>query len=252
MSSLELHNASLTFPVYGHSARFFRTDLMRQLRAFRGSVEHDTVHVAALQGVSLTVGTGERVALLGSNGSGKSTLLRLMAGIYEPTAGLIIRRGQVRTLFDVSSGMEEDSSGRANILIRARYLGANARKARDLVEEVVDFAELGQFIDLPIRTYSAGMRLRLAFAISTAFDAEILLVDEILGVGDAHFQEKATERMNRVIARSGLVVMATHALSLSDAVAQRGVLLKQGQVAFDGPYREAVETYLGSSQSAAA
>ena len=252
MALLELHNVKLTFPVYGVAARTIRTDVMRTLGLFGGSGEHDKVLVEALRGINLRAETGDRIALLGGNGTGKSTLLRLMAGIYEPTSGLIQRRGTIRTLFDLNSGMEEDATGRANILIRARYLGASLKRAKGLVDEVVDFAELGSFIDLPIRTYSSGMRLRLAFAISTAFDAEILLVDEILGVGDAHFTEKATERMNRVIANSGLVVMATHALSLSEAVAKRGIVLRQGRVVFDGAYPEAVEAYMHPTPAAAA
>ena len=249
MASLELHNVRLDFPVYGVAARQMRTGLLRSVAY--GSGDHRTVVVSALSGITLRADTGDRIALLGGNGAGKTTLLKLMAGIYEPTSGLVTRRGRVRTLFDLGAGMEEDASGRDNIVIRARYMGASAARARALVDEVVAFAELGQFIDLPIRTYSAGMRLRLSFAISTAFEADILLIDEILGVGDAAFMAKATDRMNHVIAQAGLVVVATHSLGLTDAIARRGIVMSQGQVAFDGPYPKAVEAYLGRVASAA-
>ncbi|HWU14692.1 MAG TPA: ABC transporter ATP-binding protein [Caulobacter sp.] len=251
MASLNLRSVTLNFPIYGVAARQFRTQIIKPLKLGRSSTDHNRLLVRALNTVSLSASAGDRIALIGGNGAGKSTLLKLMAGIYEPTSGVIERRGTIRTLLDMSSGMEEDTSGRDNIIIRARYMGASIKQAKAMVDEIVDFAELGEFIDLPIRTYSAGMRIRLAFSIATSFNADIMLIDEVLGAGDAAFIDKATARMENIIKNAGLVVLATHALALSDAVAQRGIFMKDGRVAFDGPYAEAVAAYMASTHAAA-
>ncbi|WP_165191004.1 ABC transporter ATP-binding protein [Caulobacter soli] len=249
MASLDLQGVSLTFPVYGVAARQFRTQLIKPLKS-RSTTDHNRVMVQALRDVTLSATAGDRIALVGGNGAGKSTLLKLMAGIYEPTGGSIRRQGSIRTLLDMVSGMEEDASGRDNIVIRARYMGASTKQARSIVDDVVDFAELGEFIDMPIRTYSAGMRIRLAFSIATSFNADVLLIDEVLGAGDAAFIEKATKRMINIINNAGLVVLATHALSLSDSIARRGIYMKDGRVAFDGSYADAVATYMATTHAA--
>lgn len=251
MSQIHALNATLDFPVYGVAARDFRSQIMKTLKVGTTAEHRDTVVVRALSEIDFKAQAGEKIALLGRNGAGKSTLLRLLAGIYEPTSGKVIRKGHIRTLLDMNSGMEEDATGRNNIILRARYMGASTKQARALVDDVVDFAELGEFIDLPIRTYSAGMRVRLSYAVSTSFEADILLIDEILGAGDAGFISKAAARMENIIANSGLVVLATHALSLSDKFSDRGVVLSGGRIAFDGAYADAVSNYLASLEAAA-
>ena len=246
MSQIEAFSATLDFPVYGIAARDIRSHMLKTMKVGSMPQYRDSVVVRALSNINFKARAGDKVALLGRNGAGKSTLLRLLAGIYEPSSGQLTRKGNIRTLLDINSGMEEDASGRSNIILRARYMGASPKQARDLVDEVVEFAELDEFIDLPIRTYSAGMRVRLSFAVSTSFEADILLIDEILGAGDAGFITKAFTRMERIIANSGLVILATHSLSLSDTIANRGIVLSGGKITFDGDYKEAVADYLAS------
>lgn len=245
MGRIVLNGVGLDIPVYGAGTRHIRAALLEMLTGRRSkSSDHQVLEVRTLDRISLEISSGDRVALIGHNGAGKTTLLRVMAGIFEPTSGSIMREGRIQTIFDVASGMEEEATGRENILIRARYMGASAKQARDRVDDVVDFAELGTFIDLPIRTYSAGMRLRLAFGIATTFEADVLLLDEILGVGDAAFAAKSQQRMTDIISRAGAVVIATHAMSLSDAVARRGILMHGGRVIGDGDYQQITGMYL--------
>lgn len=248
MSSISLSRVDLALPIYGVGTQHFRAAIAKTLLGLgRGNdIDHHVRTVQPLQSISMEVKSGDRLALIGGNGAGKTTLLRVMAGIYEPTAGKIRRNGRIQTVLDVNSGLEEEATGFDNIYIRSRYMGASGREARSIVDDVVDFADLGQYIHLPIRTYSAGMRLRLAFAITTAFETDILLIDEILGVGDAAFQEKAAQRMQTMINRAGLVVLATHSLTLSDAIASRAAFLEHGRLIVDGAYSDVVNIYMDS------
>jgi ABC-2 type transport system ATP-binding protein/lipopolysaccharide transport system ATP-binding protein len=245
LAHIALTDASLDIPLYGVGTQHLRSAVLGALFGLGKSstIDHSIRSVRTLDRLTLRVDDGDRVALIGANGAGKTTLLRLMSGIYEPTSGSISRHGRIQTVLDVNSGLEEEATGRDNIIIRARYMGASARQARGMVDDVVHFAQLDKFIDLPIRTYSAGMRLRLAFAIATGFEADILLIDEILGVGDAAFQKKAETRMLSMLDRAGLVVLATHSLALSVALARRAIYLVRGAIMVDGPYDTVVSIY---------
>ena len=192
-------------------------------------------YVSALRGINLEIQQGERVALIGHNGSGKSTLLRAMAGIYPLASGSIRVSGKLGALLELGLGFESEATGRENIYYRGMSMGYSRRALAKLEGEIVAFCGLGDFIDLPVRTYSAGMYVRLAFAISTAFSPEVLLVDEVFGAGDAAFAHKAVARMEEIVRQSGIFVMATHDLALVEKVCSRAIWLEAGRIVADGP-----------------
>ena len=191
--------------------------------------------VEAIRGLNIRVVAGERVALIGHNGSGKSTLLRALAGIYPLAAGEIKVVGRIGTLLDIGLGFETESTGRENIYFRGMTLGYSRKQLRAAEKEIVDFADLGEFIDLPMRTYSSGMYVRLGFAVSTQFSPDILLVDEVFGAGDASFGKRAVDRMLNIVNNAGIFVVATHDMSLVELVCQRVLWLNRGQIVRDGP-----------------
>ena len=191
--------------------------------------------VEAIRGLNIRVVAGERVALIGHNGSGKSTLLRALAGIYPLAAGEIKAVGRIGTLLDIGLGFETESTGRENIYFRGMTLGYSRKQLRAAEKEIVDFADLGEFIDLPMRTYSSGMYVRLGFAVSTQFSPDILLVDEVFGAGDASFSRRALDRMLNIVNNAGIFVIATHDMSLVELVCQRVLWLNRGQIVRDGP-----------------
>jgi lipopolysaccharide transport system ATP-binding protein len=191
--------------------------------------------VEAIRGLNIRVVAGERVALIGHNGSGKSTLLRALAGIYPLAAGEIKVVGRIGTLLDIGLGFETESTGRENIYFRGMTLGYSRKQLRAAEKEIVDFADLGEFIDLPMRTYSSGMYVRLGFAVSTQFSPDILLVDEVFGAGDASFSRRALDRMLNIVNNAGIFVIATHDMSLVELVCQRVLWLNRGQIVRDGP-----------------
>jgi ABC-2 type transport system ATP-binding protein/lipopolysaccharide transport system ATP-binding protein len=201
------------------------------------------VVVRGLQDVSAEVAHGERVALVGRNGAGKTTLLRVMAGIYEPVGGTAMIDGKVAPLFDVGLGMDPESSGYENILLRGLYLGLSRAEIRAKADEIAAFTELGPFLNLPLRTYSAGMQTRLAFAVSTSIDPEILLLDEGVGAGDAAFLEKAKHRLDAVVARAGILVVASHSEVLVRRLCSKAILLDQGSIVAMGPIEEVLDRY---------
>lgn len=244
MAHIILDHVSLEYPLYGPAARSIRSMLLRPAIGARlEQSDHNVVHVRALNDVSLRLEDGARIGLIGANGAGKSTLLRLMAGVYEPTAGRISRAGRIRTLFDISQGMDEESSGYENIFIRGLFLDVNRREIKAAVDEIVDFTELGDYIKMPLRTYSAGMRVRRAFAVSTAFKGEIVLMDEVFGVGDQRFYNKAAERLATFIGESGIVVLASHSLQLVQSMCQEAVWLDSGRLAAAGQCSEVIQLY---------
>jgi lipopolysaccharide transport system ATP-binding protein len=192
-------------------------------------------YVDALRGLNIDIQQGERVALIGHNGSGKSTLLRAMAGIYPLASGEIRVSGRIGTLLDLGLGFEQEATGRENIYYRGMALGFSRRVLASSEKDIVEFCGLGDFIDLPVRTYSAGMFIRLAFSISTHFSPEVLLVDEVFGAGDATFRERALTRMMEIVRKAGIFVIATHDVGLVERVCQRAIWLDSGRVVSDGP-----------------
>jgi ABC-type polysaccharide/polyol phosphate transport system ATPase subunit len=206
-----------------------RNQLMRLSTG--GLIESEAGHVSlvtALKDVSLELKSGDRIGLIGSNGAGKSTLLRTMAGIYTPTHGRVIREGRLATVFEVGSGMESELSGYENIVRMGMLMGMSQDNARGCIPDVETFTELGDFLQLPVRTYSTGMSMRLMFAVATAIQPQILLVDEMFGTGDAAFQERARIRMQALISSAEIFVFASHSLDLIHNFCNRVFRMEHG------------------------
>eukprot|EP00435_Cladocopium_sp_Y103_P077033 s1_g772.t1 len=203
----------------------------------------DVVVVTALNDVTFQLRGGDRLALIGNNGSGKSTLLKCLAGIYEPIRGHVEVNGTVAPIFDLSLGTDPELSGYDNILLRGMYAGLSKSVVEAQVDEIAAFSELGDFLHLPIRTYSSGMQLRLAFAVSTAFSADIVLVDEIISVGDAAFVEKSQARMQSRIGADGILVLASHSVEVLRKFCNQGLWLENGEVAGYGDLESVIASY---------
>lgn len=199
-----------------------------------------TTDFRALDGVSFTIGEGEAVALLGYNGSGKSTLLKLISGVLRPDAGEILTRGRVAGLIEVGAGFHPDLSGRENIYLNAAILGMSKRETDERFDEIVDFSEIEPFIDTEVKHYSSGMFLRLAFAVAIHTELDVLLIDEILSVGDEPFQRKCLTRIREMHAAGKTLVVVSHDLNMVSELCERGILLRDGKVAFDGDSKQAV------------
>jgi ABC-type polysaccharide/polyol phosphate transport system ATPase subunit len=244
MAFIELNNVSLHLPIFDVQGRSLKKQMLRVGRRNRIAEDNDgVVVVRALEDVNLRFERGDRIGLIGPNGAGKSTLLRALAGIYPPTAGEITREGRVVPLLDISLGMDENSTGRQNIRLRGLLLGMSDAEIREKQEDIAEFCELGDYLDLPIRTYSSGMRVRLAFAVSTAVDAEILLLDEVMGVGDASFMHKAEARLADLRSRAEIVVLAMHSNSEIRRVCNKALWMERGHVRAFGPVEEVVSQY---------
>lgn len=237
LTSVDLHYSSLAFKESSLKAALL--NLCRGLNGSRGVVQD----VHALKRISVQIGPGERVGLLGHNGAGKSTFLKVVAGLYPISGGTVEVEGAVRGLFDLSLGFEPEATGRENILYRGLLLGLTPTYMRSIESEIVAFADIGEFIDYPIKTYSAGMLVRLAFAISTSVSGEILLLDEIIGAGDATFFQKAKNRIVRLVENSEILILASHDFSALEGTCTRGLVLHRGEIVHDGPIAGAVREY---------
>jgi ABC-2 type transport system ATP-binding protein/lipopolysaccharide transport system ATP-binding protein len=244
MAYIELNNVTLDLPIFDVQGRSLKKQVLRMGRRNRIAEGNDGVIVVrALDDLSFRFERGDRVGLIGHNGAGKSTLLRAMAGIYPPTAGTLLREGKVVPLLDISLGMDENSTGMQNIRLRGLLLGMTDAEIREKQSGIAEFSELGDYLDLPIRTYSSGMRMRLAFAVSTAVDAEILLLDEVMGVGDASFMHKAEARLEELRGRAEIVVLAMHSNSEIRKVCNKALWMERGRVRAFGEVEEVVSQY---------
>ncbi len=199
--------------------------------------------VKALQDVNLSIRAGDRVGLIGHNGAGKSSLLKVMAGIYPPQRGRVVTEGHICPLFEFVTGFEMEATGWENIRTRALLLGMSPREIDQKIDGIAAFSNLGEFLDIPVRHYSTGMFVRLAFATSTAVDPQILLLDEVMAAGDAAFIDSARRRMNELMERASIVVFASHSLDVLPTFCDRTILLKQGRIVADGPTPEVVRLY---------
>ena len=203
MANISLINVGLDIPIFNPGARSLKKKLIQGITG--GSLhqsDQGPVVVRALQNINLEFKHGDRVGLLGHNGAGKSTLLRVLSGVYKPTSGQVAINGQVASLIDVSLGIDSEATGRENIFIRGALLGLRKKQINEQLEEIIEFSELGDFIDMPVRTYSSGMHLRLAFSVSTVIRPEILIIDEWLSVGDENFKHKAESRIQKLVERA--------------------------------------------------
>jgi lipopolysaccharide transport system ATP-binding protein len=236
LQGVHLHYAAVAF-----KERSLKSLLGRPFSG--GSASTDIHDIHALKNLNVEIHGGERIGLLGHNGAGKSTFLKTVAGLYPISAGVLKVEGEVRSLFDLSLGFEPDATGRENILYRGLLLGLTPKFMRAKEAEIVAFADLGEFIDYPIKTYSAGMQVRLAFAISTAVGGDILLLDEVIGAGDANFMAKAKDRIAKLIEQAEILILASHDFGALQSLCRRGLVFHHGEIVFDGSMEEAVDEY---------
>jgi ABC-2 type transport system ATP-binding protein len=235
--AIELRGVSVSYRI--HRVRSLKEFAIRLIKA----PAHEVKRVYALRDVSLRIAAGESVGIIGGNGAGKSTLLRVAAGIVTPTAGETISRGTMAPLLELGTGFETEFSGRENIFFNGALLGRTKLQMQAHEEEIIAFSGLERFIDSPLRTYSTGMVARLAFSIATAVDAETILLDEILAVGDATFRERCDERIQRFVTGGATVVLVSHELDVIRRLCKRTLWLSQGSVIADGPSDEIINRY---------
>jgi lipopolysaccharide transport system ATP-binding protein len=249
-ATIEVASVNLDFPLYHTSGRSLKKMLFKTVagRIGTGRMGSDAQHrvvVQALRDISFTLRSGDRLGLIGSNGAGKTTLLRTMAGIYEPASGHVRLRGSLNALLDANPGMNPDLTGRENIMLRGLISGMNKAEIARFQHDVATFAELGDFIDLPVRIYSSGMVVRLGFAMATAIRPQVLLMDEWFLAGDADFLEKARGRMEDMVRGAEILVLSTHIPQIILKWCTRAIWMDQGRIREDGPPAEVLCHYLG-------
>lgn len=260
MLSIAAKDVHIEFPIYDHHSRSLKYTLglgqiakgfnrmtSRKLNVGGriGTGETGRIVIKALDGVSFEINEGDRIGLFGHNGSGKTTLLRTLAGIYEPVSGTIRASGRVVPLFDLQLGMDTDATGIENIWMRSKLLGLSTQQIKDALDDIADFTELGEYLYMPIRAYSMGMTLRLAFAISTAIAPDILVLDEMIGAGDAAFLVRAEARLKSFLSRTGILVVASHNMEMLQQWCNKGMLLERGKLIAYGPLEEVLARYEG-------
>ena len=244
-ASLEAIGVSVLFPLYHGNARSLKKSLMTAVSGRLAEDQQHRVVVRALSDINFSLGSGERLGLIGSNGAGKTTLLRTLAGIYEPVTGRVSARGSMNALLDPTLGMNIDLTGRENIMLRGLYNGLSRPARKQLEEDVIAFADLSDFMDLPVRIYSAGMVVRLGFALATAIRPRILLMDEWFLAGDANFMEKATQRMADMVRSADILVLSSHNDLIVREWCTRVLWLDTGRIRADGPAGEILDQYNG-------
>jgi ABC-type polysaccharide/polyol phosphate transport system ATPase subunit len=247
MASIELEQVDLTFRVRQQRQITMKEYLLK--RMFRRA-NNPLFEIRAIQNLNLRIGDGDRVGIIGANGSGKSTLLRLLAGIYHPTAGQRKVEGKVSSLFDLTLGFEMESNGWKNIRYRGYLQGESIDGLRQKTPEIAAFSELGDFLGLPLRFYSAGMLVRLAFSVATTIEPEILLIDEILGAGDLAFQRKAQQRMEEMLEKARILVVVSHDLGTLAKLCDRAIWLDKGRLRADGPIQDVIDAYIAHVKGA--
>ena len=246
MARIRFDNVGFTYPLLDGS-RSFRVALDHKIGGvIRKGASKKTVGIVALDGISCEFVEGDRVAVVGRNGAGKSTLLRIIAGVYPPTQGSVTVDGRVSGLLAIGLGIEPEDTGIENIYAIGLYLGLSKAHIESQLDEIAEFTELGEFLEMPVRTYSRGMHLRLAFAVATCFHPEILLLDEIFGAGDRQFAAKAEQRMRTFLARASIVVMTSHSMPLVRSHCNKAIWIDQGHLKAFGPINEVLEGYLAA------
>lgn len=251
-----MHLNSIAIKVENVTQRFRvvheRPDTLRELFATFLRPQHDFYDFEAIKNVSFEVGQGEMVGILGRNGSGKSTLLKIIAGIYRPSSGRVEVHGTLAPLLELGAGFHPELTGRENILLNGLLLGFSKQEMLEREEKIIEFAEIGDFIDAPIKQYSSGMFMRLAFSVATEINPQILLMDEILAVGDAAFQVKCFERIDRFRDAGKTILFVTHSIGQVLQHCNRAILLEKGQLMLDGPPEEVARFYEGVSDTSEA
>lgn len=232
MSYINAKDLVVEFPLFNNTHRSIKNAVLHATTGGRlAKYSGKTTGVRALDNLSFDIKAGDRIGLVGHNGSGKTTLLRVLAGAYEPTFGELHLKGRVASLLDINLGMDHDASGYDNIFLRGIMMGLTPAEIRQKTEEISEFTELGEFLNMPVRTYSSGMQLRLAFAVSTSVQADIIVMDEWLSVGDASFMTKASERLQKLVDEAAILVIASHDTNLVNKICNRAFRMEHGQIA---------------------
>ncbi|MFI7117743.1 ABC transporter ATP-binding protein [Amycolatopsis sp. NPDC049868] len=244
MVSIDVHNAYVDFPIFDAKTRSMKKKVLGKVGGKIGT-ESKVPIIEALHDVSLQLREGDRVGLVGHNGAGKSTLLRLLSGIYEPTRGSAKISGKIAPVFDLGIGMDPEISGMENIIIRGLFLGMTAKQMEARVDDIAEFTELGDYLQMPLRTYSTGMRVRLALGVVTSIDPEILILDEGIGAVDAAFLNKAKDRLKDLVKRSGILVFASHSDEFLFELCDSAIWMDEGHVKQRGSLREVLTGYKG-------
>lgn len=246
MASIELDQVSVDFPLFSSRSRGLLNTLLGKAQGHRGRIEDiggGAIAVRALRNVTLSFKDGDRVGLIGRNGAGKSTMLRVLSSVYEPTSGVMRSSGHISSLIDLMLGMDPEASGYEFIATRCVVMSINSKDAKALVLDIEEFTELGDYLHLPVRTYSSGMMLRLAFAVSTAVAPDILLMDEMIGVGDAQFIDKARIRLENMMSRVKILVLASHSDPILKTFCNQGIWLNEGQIRMHGNIDDCLAAY---------
>lgn len=233
MAHITFEHVNIDFPIYNAKNRSLKNKVMQAATGGKVSFGAEGTVIRSLEDVSFEIKEGERVGLVGHNGAGKSTLLRALSNVYAPTSGRAIIDGEIGSLVDIGLGIDGEATGRENIFIRGALLGLRRKEIERHFDEIVEFSELGEFINMPVRTYSSGMHLRLAFAVATIIRPEILLMDEWLSVGDASFNEKAERRLNDLVQSSRILVLASHSRDLIEKTCNRAMWFEHGRLIMD-------------------
>ena len=243
--SVHTQDAWVEFPIFDAKSRSLKKTFLGKAGGTIGRNTSNVLVIEALKDITLSLSTGDRVGLVGHNGAGKSTLLRLLSGIYEPTRGKAIVNGRVAPIFDLGVGMDPEISGYENIIIRGLFLGETRKKMQSKIEEIAEFTELGEYLSMPLRTYSTGMRVRLAMGVVTSIDPEILLLDEGIGAVDAEFLKKAQTRLQNLVERSGILVFASHSTEFLARLCTTAIWIDHGSIKMMGGIEDVVRAYEG-------
>jgi lipopolysaccharide transport system ATP-binding protein len=247
-ASIELNSVEVVFPVFNAASLSLKNRVLSAVTGGKIDREYDgAVIVKGLQDINLRINPGERVGLVGHNGAGKTTLLRVLSGIYQPTHGYAEINGECVSLINIGLGIDPEATGRENILLRGVMMGMQPGAIKDISEEIINFTGLGDFIDLPFRTYSTGMQLRLAFAVSTAVRPQILVMDEWLSTGDEEFKERADRRMSEVVSAAEILILASHSHELLLNNCTRLIWLEHGKIRMDGSTEDVANAYFRES-----
>ncbi|WP_279061291.1 ABC transporter ATP-binding protein [Bilophila wadsworthia] len=245
MASIELKDVIVDFPIYNANTRSFKNTVLKATIGGKVDIYEQNINIRALDGIAFTLKDGDRLGLVGHNGAGKSTLLRLLGKVYIPCAGTARIEGSIGSLIAISLGIDQEATGRENIYIRGSLLGLKKQEIEQKIGQIIELCDLGSFIDLPIRTYSTGMQMRLAFAVSTMIRPDILIMDEWLSVGDESFRSKAESRMVDLVNNAQILIIASHSKELIKNTCNRVIWLEHGKIKMDGTPEDVLTAYFG-------
>lgn len=240
---LNANNISLSYPVFGATTMSMRKDFIRISTGAKIESTENVPIIKALNNISFSLNDGDRLGLIGHNGAGKSTLLKVLAGIYQPEQGVIDFNGKIVSTLNINLGMNLEATGIENIISRCLFYNLTNEEIDSCINDIIDFTDLGNYIYMPIRTLSTGMRLRIAFATVTSINSDIILMDEVIGAGDTKFLKKIHERLNKFINRSRILVLASHNMNMIKKFCNKALILSHGELKYFGSVQEAIDIY---------